>query len=75
MSEEHETSKVDLSTVIPPEKYNAEVESIISEDEMVPVSDVTVWVDPLDATQEYTGTFYIVFFFFMCLELQYVLYL
>lgn len=37
-----------------PDKHNSEVESVKGRDEEVPLSEVTVWIDPLDATQEYT---------------------
>ena len=37
-----------------PDKHNAEVEKVKNRDEEVPLSEVIVWIDPLDATQEYT---------------------
>lgn len=37
-----------------PDKHNPEVEKVKNRDEKVPLSEVTVWIDPLDATQEYT---------------------
>lgn len=54
VSEEHEEKEFDLSKVKPVDKDIAEVSKIIKSDEKIPVSDITVWVDPLDATQEYT---------------------
>ena len=36
--------------------YNQEVDSLVGdEDELVDAKDITVWIDPLDATKEYTG--------------------
>jgi len=37
-----------------PNKHNAEVKRVLGRDEEVPLSEVLVWIDPLDATQEYT---------------------
>ena len=32
------------------------MKDVIITDEKVPAKDITVWIDPLDATKEYTGT-------------------
>lgn len=38
----------------PPGTVNLEVRSLANRDEAIPLDKVTVWIDPLDATQEYT---------------------
>ncbi|XP_067904313.1 inositol monophosphatase 3-like [Heterodontus francisci] len=53
ISEEHDNSEMDKSLV-----WNYEIPSLIQESignaRMVSAESVTVWIDPLDATQEYT---------------------
>ena len=55
VSEEHEQKDWDHSKVKPANLHRADVREVIQSDEKVPIKDVTVWIDPLDATQEYTG--------------------
>ena len=58
VSEEHDQSKLDLSKVEPPNLHLEEISHHTNFDEIVPVNELTVWVDPLDATQEYTGNYF-----------------
>lgn len=34
-------------------------ESAVIPDEMYNIEDISVWIDPLDATKEYTGNFFV----------------
>lgn len=54
-SEEHDLKPIDLSTIPEVNKHNPEVEEAIVSDQSIAFKDITVWIDPLDATQEYTG--------------------
>nr|ACO14923.1 Inositol monophosphatase 3 [Caligus clemensi] len=55
VSEESDPDKnFDMSKIPQPPLENSEVEALVLSDEVVPVEDVDVWIDPLDATQEYT---------------------
>lgn len=50
-SEENDRELIEIKK---PPKFNKEVMSVALRDEAVPLEAVTVWIDPLDATQEYT---------------------
>jgi len=54
ISEEHDEKEVDMSKIPTPSIHNAEVEEKVTSDQELPVEEVAVWIDPLDATQEYT---------------------
>ncbi|XP_064624906.1 inositol monophosphatase 3-like [Lineus longissimus] len=54
ISEEHERKPVDFKSIPDPTKQLDEVDAVVGSDQMVPMKDITVWIDPLDATQEYT---------------------
>ena len=50
-SEENDRKLIEIEK---PPRFNSEVMAVSLRDEAVPLQSVTVWIDPLDATQEYT---------------------
>ncbi|XP_023228505.1 putative inositol monophosphatase 3 [Centruroides sculpturatus] len=53
ISEEHDNRKVNLEDIETPKHFL--LKQFVDDDVFVNVEDITVWVDPLDATKEYTG--------------------
>ncbi|XP_041360007.1 inositol monophosphatase 3-like [Gigantopelta aegis] len=58
ISEEHDTEPISLSAIPEVTKKLEEVENIIKSDQSIAMKSISVWVDPLDATQEYTEGLY-----------------
>ncbi|CAL1529949.1 unnamed protein product [Lymnaea stagnalis] len=54
VSEEHDNKPVDFNQISPVATKIDEVEEVIKSDQSIPVSRIAIWIDPLDATQEYT---------------------
>ena len=54
ISEEDDPEAIDMNEVQIPLKSDSSVDAIISagDDVLVPIDEVDVWIDPLDATQE-----------------------
>jgi len=53
VSEEHDESKAPSGDLAPLSGITGL--QLTKDAEFVPKKDITVWIDPLDATQEYTG--------------------
>lgn len=52
ISEEHDNRKVNIEEIETPKHYL--LKQFVDDDVFVDIEDITVWVDPLDATKEYT---------------------
>ncbi|CBY32163.1 unnamed protein product [Oikopleura dioica] len=54
ISEEEDAPQNPSGSVFLPKLTNKKLERILVSDELLPIEDLTVWIDPLDATKEYT---------------------
>ncbi|XP_005111992.3 inositol monophosphatase 3 [Aplysia californica] len=54
ISEEHDMKPVDFNQITGVETKRQEVEDVIKSDQSIPISRIAIWIDPLDATKEYT---------------------
>lgn len=54
ISEEHGEKKEEGASIPAPAIFNEDVNSMVDGEHEVEMDDVAVWIDPLDATQEYT---------------------
>ena len=57
ISEEHDVSDYSRDRIASTAgaEFLPSVVSLIPKDEFLPLDELTVWIDPLDATKEYTG--------------------
>lgn len=60
ISEEHDVDDYGRTTPSFGHEYLASISSVIPKDEELLTSDLTVWIDPLDATKEYTGIHFLI---------------
>lgn len=54
ISEEGDDIKNGMPQGIKVPLSNSKLDRILVSDELIPIEDITVWIDPLDATKEYT---------------------